>query len=40
MRSDMEWFLAKGYLKEPVDVAKAVDMSFVEHAIQKLGRYQ
>jgi NitT/TauT family transport system substrate-binding protein len=40
MRNDMRWFLSKGYLKEEVDVSKAIDASFAEHASQKLGKYE
>jgi NitT/TauT family transport system substrate-binding protein len=39
MANDMRWFLAKGYLKQEVDVAKAVDSSFAEDAVKKLGSY-
>ena len=39
MASDMRWFLSKGYLKEEVDVSKAIDMSFADDAVQKLGKY-
>jgi NitT/TauT family transport system substrate-binding protein len=40
MRADMAWFAAHGYLKEPVDLNTAVDSSFAEAAVAKLGRYQ
>jgi NitT/TauT family transport system substrate-binding protein len=40
MKSDMEWFLSKGFLKEPVDVSKVVDTSFAESAVKQLGPYQ
>jgi NitT/TauT family transport system substrate-binding protein len=39
MTDDMKWFLSKGYLKQPVDVAKAVDSSFVDAAVKQLGKY-
>jgi len=39
MFNDMHWFLAKGYLKEAVDVSKAIDTSFAQDAVQKLGKY-
>jgi NitT/TauT family transport system substrate-binding protein len=39
MTNDMHWFLSKGYLKEEVDVAKAIDASFAEVAVKKLGAY-
>jgi NitT/TauT family transport system substrate-binding protein len=40
MKADMQWFLSKGFLKEPVDVTKVVDASFVEFALKELGRYR
>lgn len=40
MTNDMRWFLSRGYLKEEVDVSKAIDPSFAEHSAQKLGSYQ
>ena len=40
MTSDMEWYLAKGFLKEKVDVSKVVDTSFQEQALKRLGPYQ
>lgn len=39
MANDMRWYLSKGYLKEAVDVAKAIDTSFAEEAVNKLGSY-
>lgn len=39
MDSDMHWFLANGYLKQEVDVSKAIDTSFSEEAVKKLGAY-
>jgi NitT/TauT family transport system substrate-binding protein len=39
MTNDMRWFLSKGYLKQEVDVSKAIDSSFVESAVKKLGPY-
>jgi NitT/TauT family transport system substrate-binding protein len=39
MDSDMRWFLAKGYLKQEVDVSKAIDTSFAAEAVKKLGAY-
>ncbi len=40
MANDMRWFLAKGYLKQEVDVSKAIDTSFAEDAVHTLGSYQ
>jgi NitT/TauT family transport system substrate-binding protein len=39
MTNDMRWFLANGYLKGEVDVPKALDSSFAEDAVRKLGVY-
>jgi len=40
MTADMQWFLSRGFLKEPVDVAKVVDNSFVDQAMKQLGPYK
>ena len=40
MTADMQWFLSKGYLKQPVDMATVVDNSFVEQALKELGPYK
>jgi NitT/TauT family transport system substrate-binding protein len=40
MTSDMEWFFAKGFLKEQVSVSKVVDTTFGETAVKLLGRYE
>src|ERR1700742_720189 len=37
MANDMRWFLSKGYLKQEVDVQKAIDPSFAEDAVRTLG---
>jgi NitT/TauT family transport system substrate-binding protein len=39
MANDMRWFLSRGYLKEEVDISKAIDTSFADGAVQKLGSY-
>jgi len=39
MANDMHWFLSKGYLKQEVDVSKAIDTSFAQDAVEKLGKY-
>lgn len=39
MENDMRWFLSKGYLKQEVDVSKAIDTSFADNAVKKLGAY-
>jgi NitT/TauT family transport system substrate-binding protein len=35
-----EWSVAAGYTQQPVDVNALVDHSYVERALQRLGRYQ
>lgn len=40
MANDMRWFLSKGYLKQEVDVSKAIDPSFAEDAVRTLGSYK
>jgi NitT/TauT family transport system substrate-binding protein len=39
-RDDIEWWASKGHLPAPVDPAPMVDNSFVDYAIERLGRYQ
>jgi NitT/TauT family transport system substrate-binding protein len=39
MKSDMEWFFSRGFLKQQVDVAGVVDTSFAENAVKLLGAY-
>lgn len=40
IEGDQEFYIGAGYLKERVDVAKWVDMTFVNYAIERLGKYQ
>jgi hypothetical protein len=35
---DQEWYIAHGYVTQPVDVLKFIDTSFVEQAIRELGQ--
>ena len=39
LAQDVDWWLARGYVKTRVDVAQVVDDSFVDYAIERLGRY-
>lgn len=39
MKSDMEWFFSRGFLKQQVDVAGVVDTSFAANALKLLGAY-
>jgi NitT/TauT family transport system substrate-binding protein len=36
---DLKWYTAHGYVQQPPDLAKVIDNSFVDHAVQKLGKY-
>ena len=40
MEYDAKWWAANGRMKELVDPAKLVDMSYAEHAIRQLGAYR
>jgi NitT/TauT family transport system substrate-binding protein len=40
MKSDMEWFFSKGFLKQKVDVSEVVDTTFAESAVKLLGPYR
>ena len=35
---DQEWYAARGYVKQKIDVDKVIDNRFVEYALQQLGR--
>jgi NitT/TauT family transport system substrate-binding protein len=39
LSSDTDWWVAHGYVKTRVDNSQLVDNSFVDYAIQRLGRY-
>jgi NitT/TauT family transport system substrate-binding protein len=36
---DLKWYAAHGYVQQPPDLAQVIDNSFVDHAVQKLGKY-
>jgi NitT/TauT family transport system substrate-binding protein len=36
---DLKWYVAHGYVQEPPDLSTVVDNSFVDHALQRLGKY-
>jgi NitT/TauT family transport system substrate-binding protein len=40
MRADQEWYLARGVLRERVDLDNLIDNQYVEQAIARLGPYQ
>jgi hypothetical protein len=37
--ADVEWWTNQGFIKTRVDPADVVDHSFVDYAIERLGRY-
>jgi hypothetical protein len=39
MKSDMEWWVKAGRIKEAVSVDRVIDNQYVAHALQKLGKY-
>ncbi|SRR5581483_8400834 len=39
LAQDVDWWVAHGYVKTRVDVTQVVDHSFVDYAIERLGRY-
>jgi NitT/TauT family transport system substrate-binding protein len=40
MQEDIDYYVQAGYMKEKPDLAKLVDPSFQEYAVQQLGPYQ
>jgi NitT/TauT family transport system substrate-binding protein len=36
---DLKWYTAHGYVQQPPDLGKVIDNSYVDHAVQKLGKY-
>jgi NitT/TauT family transport system substrate-binding protein len=40
MTNDMNWFLSNGFLKQSVDVSGAIDTTFAQKAVNKLGEYR
>jgi NitT/TauT family transport system substrate-binding protein len=37
---DQDWFLARGALSRPQDLASVIDHEYVEYALQRLGEYR
>jgi NitT/TauT family transport system substrate-binding protein len=37
---DVQYYLAKGYLQQPVDVAQVIDLRYADHAVSRLGPYR
>jgi NitT/TauT family transport system substrate-binding protein len=40
LQNDVDWYVAYGFSPQRVDVTRAIDRQFVDHALQQLGRYQ
>jgi hypothetical protein len=40
LRTDLEYFTRAGIVQTPPDLDTAVDLSFTDHALQQLGRFQ
>ena len=38
--SDLDWYVAKGQVKEKTDLSIVIDNQYVDYAIRKLGRFQ
>jgi NitT/TauT family transport system substrate-binding protein len=38
--SDYEWYVANGYVQNPIDPRTLIDNQYVDYAIEKLGRYR
>ncbi|MCL5961465.1 MAG: ABC transporter substrate-binding protein [Chloroflexi bacterium] len=39
LEDDQDWYLAKGSLKEKVDLKNVIDYQYVDYALEKLGKY-
>jgi NitT/TauT family transport system substrate-binding protein len=37
---DLKWYAAHGYVQQGPNLSSVIDNSFVEHALQRLGKYQ
>ena len=40
MKQDAQWLHQKGYVKQPPNVDNIADLSYVKHAVEKLGPYK
>jgi len=40
IKSDLEWYIANGYIENEPDLDQLIDMQFVEAALQELGEYK
>ncbi|HLH21368.1 MAG TPA: ABC transporter substrate-binding protein [Chloroflexota bacterium] len=39
MLYDLDWYVARGYLQEKIDLSRVVDLQYRDAALQQLGRY-
>jgi hypothetical protein len=39
MEDDQEWYLARGYIREKIELGRVIDLSFRDAALQRIGRY-
>ena len=39
MDYDQDWYVARGYIREKIDLAAVVDLSYRDAAMQRMGRY-
>ncbi len=39
MEADQDWYLARGYIREKIDLSRVIDLSYREAALQRIGRY-
>ena len=39
MEFDQDWYLARGYIRERIELSRVVDMRFRDAALQRIGRY-
>ena len=39
LQADVDWYVANGFSPQRLDVTRAIERSFVDYALQQLGRY-
>jgi hypothetical protein len=37
---DQDWFVRRGVISQPQDLANVIDHQYVEYALQRLGEYR
>jgi len=40
LQGDVDWYVANGFSPQRVDVSRTIDRTFIDYALQQLGRYQ